>query len=147
VQFPIIGIDFLHQFQLVVDVCAEQLLPRAALAQPVASDVCAVAQEAMPPPAGSSKWSEVLKEFPAVTQPFTVASSPSHGIEHIIETASRPPTAHFWRLGPVRLAAAQSSRRSNQPVSSADLPVTSQVHYTWSGRNAAVGGHAATIAV
>jgi hypothetical protein len=44
---------------------------------------------------------------PSVTQPFTVASSPSHGVEHVIETAGRPTTARFWWLDPVRLTAAK----------------------------------------
>jgi hypothetical protein len=35
VRFPIIGIDFLCFFNLIVDVTADCLLPRAALAQPV----------------------------------------------------------------------------------------------------------------
>jgi hypothetical protein len=32
VRFPILGIDFMRHFKLVVDVCAEQLLPLTALA-------------------------------------------------------------------------------------------------------------------
>jgi hypothetical protein len=107
VRFPIIGIDFLRHFQLVVDVCEEQLLPRSALAQPVGGDVFAVARQALPPAVNESEWTSILREFPAVTQPFTVASSPSHGVEHIIETAGRPTTARFRRLDPVRLAAAK----------------------------------------
>jgi hypothetical protein len=105
VRFPIIGIDFLLQFQLVVDVCAEQLLPRPALAQPLAGDVFAVAQQAVQPAAATTGWSEVLAAFPAVTQPITVASSPSHGVKHLIETTGRPTTALLRRLDPVRLAA------------------------------------------
>jgi hypothetical protein len=73
----------------------------------VGGNVFAVARQALPPAVNESEWTSILREFPAVTQPFTVASSPSHGVEHIIETAGRPTTARFRRLDPVRLAAAK----------------------------------------
>jgi cleavage and polyadenylation specificity factor subunit 1 len=49
-----------------------------------------------------------LSEFPSITQPFDVQSSPSHGVQHAIVTNGRPTTAKFRRLDPVRLAAAKS---------------------------------------
>jgi hypothetical protein len=60
------------------------------------------------PAAAVSEWDQLLAEFPAVSQPFTVASSPAHGVEHNIETAGHPTTTKFWRLDPVRLAAAKA---------------------------------------
>ena len=108
VRFPIIGIDFLRHFNLIVDVSREQLLPRTALAQPVGGDVFAVSQQAVQPAAAATdEWQQILDQFPAVTQPFTVASAPSHGVEHVIETTGRPCTARFRRLDPARLAAAK----------------------------------------
>jgi hypothetical protein len=97
----------MRHFKLVVEVCAEQLLPRSALAQPVGGDVFAVQQQACSPVADSSELDSILAEFPGISQPFTVASSPAHGVEHTIETSGRPTTAKFCRLDPVRLAAAK----------------------------------------
>jgi hypothetical protein len=61
VRFPIIGIDFLRHFNLIVDVNREKLLPRTTLAQPVGGDVFAVSQQALQPAAaartsGSRFW-------------------------------------------------------------------------------------------
>jgi hypothetical protein len=95
----------------VVDVCQERLLPRDALAVPVSCDVFAVAQQevspgAPTPPADS--WTAIFEEFPSVSQPFSVQTKPSHGVEHIIETAGRPTTVKFHRLDPTRLPAAKA---------------------------------------
>jgi hypothetical protein len=85
VRFPILGIDFLRHYQLVVDICAEQLLPWTALAQPVGSNVFAVQQQACSPAAGPaagpSEWEQILAEFPGVSQPFSVATNPAHGVD------------------------------------------------------------------
>jgi predicted aspartyl protease len=67
IRFPILGIDFLRHYKLVVDVCAEQLLPRTALAQPVGGDIFAVQQQACLPAAGSSEWDSILAEFSGVS--------------------------------------------------------------------------------
>jgi hypothetical protein len=107
VRFPILGIDFLRHFQLVVDVCADRLLPRSALAQPVGGDVFAVQQQTAAPAREADEWQAILDEFPGVSQPFLVATTPSHCVEHVIETTDRPTTAKFWRLDPVRLAEAK----------------------------------------
>jgi hypothetical protein len=77
VRFPILGIDFMRHHQLVVDLCSERLLPRSALAQPVGGDVFTVAGQTVAPAAAVSEWDQLLAEFPAVSQPFTVASSPA----------------------------------------------------------------------
>jgi hypothetical protein len=107
VRFPILGIDFLRHYKLVVDVYAEQLLPRTALAQPVSGDVFAMQQQACKPAEEISEWDSILAEYPGVSQPFSVATKPAHGVEHVIETSGQPTTAKFCRLDPVRLAAAK----------------------------------------
>jgi hypothetical protein len=107
VRFPILGIDFLRHYELVVDVCAERLLPRTALAQPVGGNVFAVQQQACKPAAGISEWDSILAEYPGVSQPFSVVTKPAHGMEHVIETSERPTRAKFRRRDPVRLAAAK----------------------------------------
>jgi hypothetical protein len=108
VRFPILGIDFLRHHQLVVDVYSDRFLPRAALAQPVGSDMFTVARQECRSVAAVSEWDSILAEFPAVSQPFTVASKPAHGVEHSIKTTGRPTTAKFRCLDPVRLAAAKA---------------------------------------
>jgi hypothetical protein len=55
--------------------------------------------------AAAAEWEDILAEYPGVTQPFTIASSPTHGVQHQIITQGRPVTAKFCRLDPNRLAA------------------------------------------
>jgi hypothetical protein len=62
----------------VVDVCAEQLLPRAAPVVPVGGDVLAIAGKAVAP---LSEYTTLFAEIPSVSQPITVRSSPADGIE------------------------------------------------------------------
>jgi hypothetical protein len=102
VRFAILGVDFLCHFELVVDVGKEQLLPKAALVSPVGAD------QAVTSAACSLEWTSLLVEFPSVNQPFTVCSSPAHGVKLSIETVGRPVTAKFCCLEPQRLAAAKA---------------------------------------
>jgi hypothetical protein len=57
--------------------------------------------------AATADWLRIVAEFPVVVQPFTVSSSPKHGVEHHIETTGRPVTAKFRRLDQVKLKAAK----------------------------------------
>jgi hypothetical protein len=57
--------------------------------------------------AAADEWEQLLLEFTAVVQPFTVSSSPKHGVQHHVVTTGQPVTAKFWQLDPVRLAAAK----------------------------------------
>jgi hypothetical protein len=118
VSFPILGVDFLCEFQLLVDVIGGRLVPRSSVAASGDGDVFAVFQsqpnstpsvktyaEAVKGiAAGSSRaagsseapiaagelaaaaaavdWEQILAEFPGVTQLFTIASSPTHGVQH-----------------------------------------------------------------
>jgi RNase H-like domain found in reverse transcriptase len=173
VSFPILGVDFLRHYKLLVDVVGGQLIPRsAASATDSGEEVFAVyrhlqQQEAkLTPPAikpaaagstqaplaavgggrtyaqavkggigGSSPagppggptaaaghsdalqadWRSIVAEFSGVTQPFTVASSPSHGVQHHIITKGRPVTAKFWRLDPAVLQQ-RKGQGSRQPL-------------------------------
>jgi hypothetical protein len=101
IRFPILGVDFLRSFQLVVDVVGAQLLPRTAAARTAATpSVNSVQQPA------STEWSAIVEEFPGVVQPFTVGTVPSHGMEHHIVTTGLP--AKFRQLDPEQLAAAKA---------------------------------------
>jgi Reverse transcriptase (RNA-dependent DNA polymerase) len=101
VKFPILGVDFLRHFGLLVDVVGGKLLLRSALPQPPDGGVYAMVAE-------PSEWQTILAEFPQVSQPFTVASSPRHGVEHQVITTGQPATAKLRRLDPARLAAAKA---------------------------------------
>jgi hypothetical protein len=41
-----------------------------------------------------SEWQNILAEFLQVSQPFTVASTPRHGVEHQVITTGRPAIAN-----------------------------------------------------
>ena len=101
VRYPILGIDFLRNFKLMVDTAADQILQRPA--RPVPATVAQVAQ-----PAAPDQWSALLQQFPGVEQPFTVSSQPTHGVQHHLVTSGPPVTAKFRRLDPTRLAAAKA---------------------------------------
>jgi hypothetical protein len=147
VSFPILGIDFLREHQLVVDVCGGALIPRASVLAAADCGLYAVFQPPQQSPGpdkptyaqvvsgaaaavpggrqrgvGSSeaplhaaggeqagRWQGIIKEFPTVVQPFSVSTSPSHGVQHFIQTTGRPTYAKFRRLDPQRLAAARRS--------------------------------------
>jgi transposase InsO family protein len=107
IRFPILGVDFLREFQLVVDVVGAQLLPRTAAASAAATPDAGPSVNAVQQLA-STEWSSIVDEFPGVIQPFTVGAVPSHGVEHHIVTTGPPATAKFRRLDPERLAAAKA---------------------------------------
>jgi hypothetical protein len=98
VRFPILGVDFLRNFRLVVDVTAEQLTPSsAAAAQPGFTTAAAV----------SDSWQELLAEFPGTRQPLDSRCQPSHGVQHQIVTDGPPTAAKFRRLDNTKMAAAK----------------------------------------
>jgi RNase H-like domain found in reverse transcriptase/Reverse transcriptase (RNA-dependent DNA polymerase) len=123
VRFPILGIDFLRHFDLLVDVAKEQLIPRLSLRpaapppprRPELYATCGTASSIAPPAAASSpppshsppSWADILAEFPSVTKSFADSSPPTHGVEHQIITEGRPATAKFRRLDAAKLAAAK----------------------------------------
>jgi hypothetical protein len=121
VRFPILRIDFLRHFDLLVDVAREQLIPRSSLWQapppprPALYATCGTASSIAPPAAAGStppsqsppSWADILAEFPSVTKSFADSIPPTHGVEHHIITERRPATAKFRRLDTAKLAAAK----------------------------------------
>jgi hypothetical protein len=96
-------------FGLVVDLAAGQLVDTASLARigPATvhegqlSSLLATVQ-ATPP-----RYRQLLSEFPEVVSSSGAATTPKHGVEHVIETTGRPVTAKFRRLDPDKLQAAK----------------------------------------
>jgi hypothetical protein len=103
----ILGIDFLRHFKLVVDVYVEQLLTLTALAQTFGGNIFTVQLQACLLAAGGLEWESILADFPSISQPFSVATNPAHGVEHATEASVCSTKAKFCRLDLVHLAAAK----------------------------------------
>jgi hypothetical protein len=110
VKFPILGIDFLRHFRLLVDAAGNRLLPQ----QPEHQNVACNVLNATPPAAAArgNPWSAWLQEFPELAGEMTIDKEHSHGVHHSIEMVGRPVTAKFCRLDPARLAAARAEFNS-----------------------------------
>jgi hypothetical protein len=155
VQFPILGIDFLRNFRLLVDPAVGSLL----FSHPSSSlQVAAAAVKAPPGSAAAvpqvatcgppSSFQSLLESFPDVVNPSKKLPVTSHGVCHHIVTTGPPVAAKFRRLDREKLAAAKAEfaamerdgivQRSSSPWSSP---------YTWFRRATVPGGHAATTAV
>lgn len=134
---PIIGVDFLTYYNLLVD-CRNQRLvdnttnvtvptPRMKIPEGVVS-IKAIS--------GDSVFHDILREFPEVTRPAGMNMAfPKHNTMHFIRTTPGPPvTSRPRRLDPVRLKAAKNefetmmscgtARPSESPWSSALHMVT-----------------------
>ena len=56
---------------------------------------------------GPPDYAKILAEFPSVVNPSKQLPTPSHTVEHHIETTGRPVAAKYRRLDSERLAAAK----------------------------------------
>ena len=123
VSTPILGADFLHHFNLLVDMKHHKLVdPLTSLwtrgrAAPGASTLLsAVSQD--------NEYASLLAGFPALTQPYSANKPVKHHVTHCIETTGPPVHAQAQRLSPKKLAIAKAEfqilldlgiiRRSNQ---------------------------------
>jgi len=138
VSQPILGIDFLKQFKLCVDVVNEKLVPSenfsasipvAALDHPAnggqaVSQAAAVSLPSSLPTAAQA----LLQKYPDVVSTGNSHPHPLHGISHSIETTGRPVFAKARRLDQEKLQCAKKEfqeleaagiiRRSNSPWAS-----------------------------
>jgi Reverse transcriptase (RNA-dependent DNA polymerase) len=118
VSFPILGIEFFKHFELLM--VGEKLIPRSSVPDSgggvyIMVKRPAAAESLLATASTGRTYAQVVRGtgvaggswFPAVVQPFTVSSSPKHGVQHHIVTTGQPVTAKFRRLDPVRLAAAK----------------------------------------
>lgn len=130
VSKPIIGVDFLSYYDLLVD-CRNQrvidgktslsiTVPR----QNIPEDIVSIKTVS-----GESDYHDILREFPEVTRPAGTVRIVQHNTVHHINTTPGPPIAcRPRRLDPVRLKAAKKefdemlangiARRSESPWSS-----------------------------
>ncbi len=107
-QFPIIGVDFLRHFCLLVDIAADRLVDTATSQSfPIISRSSATAGRcaniALP-------YKELLRRFPEVVNPDKrLPRVTKHNVEHHIRVKDGPPiTAKFRCLDAEKLAAAKA---------------------------------------
>jgi hypothetical protein len=163
VAFPILGADFLHQFDLILRV-RKQLLYSAggwsvnltpyvpattsfSVVIPVGLFSQESAADTVPPAASLCAGltvDKLAKEFPSVFSSTTVLPEARHGIEHQIITTGRPVTARYRRLDAAKYKAAcdEFLQVLCGGPQAAGLPP-----YIWLRSRTARGARAATIAV
>jgi hypothetical protein len=108
VEFPILGVDFLHQYKLAVDAAAGQLLHTETL-QRLNTSTGELAREMSSILASTPSVYRVLfSKFREVTDPSGSFRPPKHNVEQNIVTSGRPVTARFRRLDPEKLVAAKA---------------------------------------
>lgn len=131
VSRPIIGIDFLSHYGLLVDCKNQRLIDGItslsvnALCTGSPDDIASIKTIT-----GESDFHKLLREFSEITRPAGVPSSPKHNTLHYIRTTPGPPVSSKpRRLDPARLQAAKKefedmlasgiAKRSESPWSSA----------------------------
>jgi hypothetical protein len=108
IQIPIIGVDFLSHFGLLVDCRNSPLLDGVTFlctpgrtAPPTVPSVKFIGADALP--------FSLLEEFPALTRPTGIHCEVRHNTMHHIRTPPGPPVAcRPRRLAPDRLAVAKA---------------------------------------
>lgn len=131
VSRPIIGIDFLCHYGLLVD-CKNQRLCDGLTSLSVDAFQTGLPDDisSIKVVTGESDFHDLLREFPEITRPAGVPSPPKHNTLHYIRTTPGPPVSSKpRRLDPTRLQAAKKefqdmlasgvARRSESPWSSA----------------------------
>lgn len=108
VSKPIIGVDFLSFYGLLVDVRNHRLIDSAssiAIAGKLATDTQAHVKAV----SGLSRYHAILAEFPDVTRPAGISRNTKHGtLHHIHTTPGHPESCKPRRLAPDRLQIAKT---------------------------------------
>ena len=106
VSFPILGPDFLHHFNLSVDLRHRRLIDTTTNCSAIASVVSASAlSPSFLSPADtftSDSFSNLLAEFKDITQPHYHERPITHNVTHHITTTGPPPFSRPRRLAPDR---------------------------------------------
>ena len=106
VKQPLLGADFIRHFGLLVDVRQNKLSDST-------TTLCVFGLSPSPPLSSTeimcvqktsdSVYSQLLSEFPAVTQAVSSDRPVKHSVTHHIETTGPPTASHTQRLAPERL--------------------------------------------
>lgn len=110
VQHPILGADFLYNFDLCVDIQQHTLSDSTTWLKVhgiVCSDSPAVTGITKFNKVPGNPFSELLDEFPSVTKACSSDCSVKHNVTHRIETTSPPVLGRARRLSPERLRIAK----------------------------------------
>ena len=133
VGFNVIGADFLVQHNLVVDLRHRRLVDAETLECIRADRHDATVDGAIGAHRVSianvnARFSKILDEFPTITKPEVFSATPTHDVEHFVDTSGPPIRTQVRRLSPERLAIAKKEfedmetlgiiQRSNSPWAS-----------------------------
>ena len=104
VKRPILGIDFLRHYALIVDVRRQQLLdaPTRSKVKVTTSSEPSINITLLPRTPANS-YEAILHDFPSVIQPFTEQLPVQHNVTHHISTTGPPVCSRARRLAPKRL--------------------------------------------
>ena len=126
VSRPILGLDFLQTFKMLLDLGNRQLLHSGVRTRftSVASDISGINVVQVP----RSSFSQILLDFPEITDVALASCTSLHGVECYINTTGPPVRSAPRRLAPDKLRAAKEyfatmcaagiCRRSDSPWSS-----------------------------
>lgn len=108
VSRPIIGVDFLSFYDLLVDARNRRLVDSAS-SLTVAGKLSTDAQEHVKAVSGGSRYHDILNEFPDITKPSGILRDIKHGtMHHIHTTPGHPTSCKPRRLAPDRLQIAKT---------------------------------------
>ncbi|XP_063993916.1 uncharacterized protein LOC135171362 [Diachasmimorpha longicaudata] len=110
VSRPIIGADFLYHYHLVPDLHEGVLIDQSTGLKVTGSlkDVACCSIKTLQA-TSTSEWTEILKEFPAITRPDGKLKATAHQTKHYIKTSPGPPVScRFRRLLPDKLKLAKA---------------------------------------
>lgn len=130
---PIIGVDFLSHYNLVVDIRNKRLLDRTTtLSTYAVTTTPSDAISSIKVLHGDSKYNEILREFPEITRPPGIHRVIKHNTVHHIKTTPGPPIhCSPRRLAPDKLKIAKEEFESmlkNGTIRPSESPWSSPLH-------------------
>ena len=110
VHHPILGIDFLQHFDILVDVRSRKLIDRTTTLMDIgkATSINSIGLRLALPP--RDEFTELLSQFPSILSPNCNANATNnveHGVEHHIVTSGPPVFQRPRRLPPEKYKVAQ----------------------------------------
>ncbi|CAH2207628.1 jg13957, partial [Pararge aegeria aegeria] len=132
---PIIGVDFLSYYRLIVDISnyklSDSLSNISTVASIVSSDLIVTSVKVST--GGSSRYHDILSEFPDITRPAGTPGTVKHHTQHHIRTTPGPPVSCSpRRLAPDKLKIARQDKfdamLANGTARPSDSPWSSPLH-------------------
>lgn len=110
VQQPILGMDFLHHFNLAIDARRKLLIDSITGLSVSACSVstCPLTVYTILPSTIDTPYLNLLQQFPSVTKPCQYDQPVSHHVTHAIDTQGQPVFARPRRLPPDKLEVAKA---------------------------------------